>query len=111
MWLIKMTINDEILILANQLANAGKKPTVAMIKGKLSKQVTLPVIISTLKVWKHDPNFISLTEKESETKEESNPVTDTDKFKDSLHDELVQMKQEIKELKQMIKQLIEQQKC
>lgn len=105
-----MTINDEILILANQLANAGNKPTVAMIKGKLSKKVTLPVIISTLKVWKHDPNFISITEEINEKIEANNTVTETDTFRESLHDELAQMKQEIIELKQMIKQLIEQQK-
>lgn len=102
-----MTINDEILILANQLANAGKKPTVALIKAKLNKKVPLPVIISTLKVWQHEPNFISKPEEECDITEESN--TEADSYRQDLNDELAQMKQEIIELKQLVKQLIKQQ--
>jgi hypothetical protein len=44
-----MTIIDEISICANQLANAGKKPTVALVKAKLRQAVPLPTLISTLK--------------------------------------------------------------
>ncbi|MDX2368587.1 MAG: hypothetical protein QNK36_09340 [Colwellia sp.] len=103
-----MTINDEILILANQLANAGKKPTVAMIKAKLNKKVPLPVIISTLKVWQHEPSFISKPEVKYDMTEVTNTVAETDNFRQNLNDELAQMKQEIIELKQLVKQLIEQ---
>jgi len=105
-----MTINDEILILANQLANAGNKPTVAMIKGKLNKKIPLPVIISTLKVWQHEPNFISIPEDKYDISGKINAITDTDTFRQNLNEELVQMRQEIIELKQLVKQLIEQQK-
>ena len=104
-----MTINDEILILANQLANAGNKPTVAMIKAKLNKKVPLPVIISTLKVWQHDPSFISKPEEKHDITEGTNPALETGNFRQNLNDELTQMKQEIIELKQLVKQLIEQQ--
>ena len=102
-----MTINDEITIIANQLANAGKKPTVALIKSKLNKQVALPVIISTLKVWQHDPTLLSLPEEKSINAEEANTTENTDDFRQNITDELAQMKQEIIELKEMIKQLIE----
>ncbi len=113
--LIKMTINDEILILANQLANKGSKPTVALIKSKLNKKVSLPVIISTLKVWQHDPSFISLAEESVDTSKDkktkkNTSEKETDLFRQSLNDELAQMKQEIIELKQLVKQLIVQQK-
>lgn len=113
--LIKMTINDEILILANQLANKGNKPTVALIKSKLSKKVSLPVIISTLKGWQHDPNFISLAKESTDTSsdkktKENTSEKETDLFRQSLNEELAQMKQEIIELKQLVKQLIVQQK-
>lgn len=108
-----MTINDEILILANQLANAGNKPTVAMIKAKLNKKVPLPVIISTLRVWQHEPNFIAKPdEKHNITKgaKTTDSAVETDSFRQKINDELAQMKQEIVELKQQVKQLIEQQK-
>ena len=52
-----MPITDEIIIIANQLANQGKKPTVALIKTKLTKAVPLPTIITTLKGWSHDPEL------------------------------------------------------
>jgi len=105
-----MTINDEITILANQLANAGNKPTVALIKAKLNKKVPLPLIISALKVWQHEPNFISIPETSVEVKEEKDTTEETDTFRQSLNEELVQMKQEIIELKQLVKQLIKEQK-
>ncbi|MFT5852661.1 MAG: hypothetical protein ACI87J_002639 [Colwellia sp.] len=110
MWLIKMTINDEILILANQLANAGHKPTVAMIKAKLHKKVALPVIISTLRVWQHEPSFISKQEAQCDITEETNIAVEADNFRQNLNDKLEQMKQEIIELKQLVMKLIEQKK-
>lgn len=108
-----MAINEEILIVANQLANAGNKPTVALIKAKLKKKVPLPVIISTLKTWQHDPSFITMSET-SEEKHEINcdikDTADTNNFRKQLNDELGEMRQEIFELKQLIQLLIKQQK-
>jgi len=48
---------DEINAIANEIANNKQKPTVALIKGKLSNNVPLPTIIATLKHWQHDPAF------------------------------------------------------
>jgi len=107
-----MTINDEILILANQIANKGSKPTVALIKTKLKKKVPLPVIISTLKTWQHEPSYIALPEEKQTVieKENANSLNKTDTFEHELHNELTSMKKEIIELKSLVKELIKQQK-
>jgi hypothetical protein len=105
-----MTINDEITIIANQLANAGNKPTVALIKAKLNKQVALPIIISTLKVWQHDPTLVSKTEEQNITTEKAKNTASTDNSQQNISDELTQIKHEIIELKQILKQLIKQTK-
>ena len=108
-----MTINDEILILANQIANAGNKPTVALIKAKLNVKVPLPVIISVLKNWQHEPSFISKPNEINDIKQKdqvADTTGETEIFRQNLNDELAQMKQEIIELKHLVQQLIEQQK-
>jgi len=51
-----MTNFERITIIANQLANAGKKPTIALIKAKLPNPVPLPQIIGSLKSWQHEPD-------------------------------------------------------
>jgi hypothetical protein len=106
--LIKMTINDEITILANKIANQGSKPTVALIKTKLKKQVPLPVIISTLKTWKHEPELISFSDKKQGGNEAKNINLSIDKnnVENELSDELANMKKEIFELKTLVQQLI-----
>lgn len=107
-----MTINDEILILANQIANSGRKPTVALIKTKLKQKLPLPVIISTLKSWQHDPSFIAFSEEKQAIfeKEKSDSKVNTKPFEQELQDELASMKKEILELKQLVQELINQQK-
>ena len=104
-----MTIQNEILIAANQIANKGNKPTVALIKTKLNKKVPLPVIISTLKTWQHEPNFISLLENKVDINEPANKTKVSTLFEQSLYDELTYMKKEIVDLKNLVKQLIDQQ--
>ncbi len=105
-----MTINDEILVLANQIANDGNKPTVALIKAKLTKSVPLPTIISTLRAWQHDPSFIACPqESESNKVKTSIEHCEKDSLSKYLSEELDQMKQEIIELKLLIHELIAQQ--
>lgn len=48
---------DEINAIANEIANNKQKPTVALVKAKLSTNVPLPKIIATLKSWQHQPEF------------------------------------------------------
>jgi len=57
-----MTIKDEIVAIANQLANEGVTPTVAKVKAKLSGAAPLPTIINTLKSWQHQPDKTSFND-------------------------------------------------
>jgi len=112
-----MTITDEILIAANKLANAGKKPTVALIKAKLSKAAPLPLLISTLKGWQHQPDFVTAINEKDDISSQS-----TDETKDSLREnevvkaliqetlaeELKQMKDELSDIKQLIAEMSKQ---
>jgi hypothetical protein len=104
-----MTITDEILVLANRLANDGNKPTLALIKGKLSTKVPIPTIITTLKGWQHDPSFIDFPENKA-VNIETPKSAEADELRVVLNEELAQMKQEIYELKVLIKELLSQQK-
>ena len=104
-----MTINDEILILANQIANKGHKPTVALIKNKLTKKLPLPVIISTLKAWQHEPDFISLTQAQDHDSQLNQAPATHNTFEHNVQQELAKMSKEIDELKQLVQQLIDNQ--
>ncbi|MBU2924661.1 hypothetical protein Q4530_15535 [Colwellia sp. 1_MG-2023] len=103
-----MTINDEISIVANKIANEGNKPSVALIKTKLNKKVPLPTIISVLKNWQHEPSFISLPEEKHTDVEckTDNPPTEKRSFEKDVRDELTSLKEEVLELKTLIKQLL-----
>ena len=115
-----MTVTNEILICANKLANAGIKPTVALIKAKLKQQVPLPTIITTLKAWQHQPEFIAVINKEKEQIKRDKPTSITSELLDSLidndslkkviqqslHQELSGMKSELSEVKLQLKALM-----
>lgn len=112
-----MTITDEILIAANKLANAGKKPTVALIKAKLSRSAPLPLLISTLKGWQHQPDFIAATSTQDNTNSQSSDKTNSDLrendavkalIQQTLAEELKQMKTELSDIKELIKELSKQ---
>lgn len=105
-----MTINDEILALANQIANNGQKPTVALIKGKLTKTVSLPTIISTLKNWQHEPDFVAQSQESKQATIEASNDSETEPLRQLLNEELAQMKEDIVELKTLIHELLAQQK-
>ncbi len=102
-----MNVNDEIIAIANILANAGKKPSVALIKSKLTKPTPLPLIVSTLKQWQHEPERIQLSHNETITIEKENqplePIT-----MQSLQDAITPLEQELSEIKQLLQQLLQQ---
>lgn len=112
-----MTTTDEILIAANQLANEGKKPSVALIKAKLNKSVPLPLLISTLKGWKHQPDFIALPNIKAEYSDQSIEKQKSDLsnnaivkvlIQETLSDELKQMKKELSDIRALIENLCKQ---
>ncbi|MEW6992447.1 hypothetical protein AADZ91_17410 [Colwelliaceae bacterium 6441] len=100
-----MTINDEILAIANQLANQGKKPTVALVKTKLAQPAPLPQIISTLKTWQHDPDFTQIKQAEMSNNQVEEHPENVDIS--ALVDQAISpLREEIRELKVLIEQLI-----
>ena len=52
---------QHIVDAANQLGREGKKPSVALIKSRLTQPANLREIIETLKTWQFDPNAKELT--------------------------------------------------
>ena len=44
-----------IIGLCNQIAKAGKTPSVALLRNKSNRPLAIPEIIQTLKSWKEDP--------------------------------------------------------
>lgn len=106
-----MTTSDEILTIANKIANKGNKPTVALIKAHLSKKVPLPEIISVLKTWQHDPDFTALTEDNDGVSATELPYTQEKGHLNelALQQELSGIKEEIIALKTMVQTLINQQ--
>ncbi|KGJ96124.1 hypothetical protein [Colwellia psychrerythraea] len=117
-----MTIIDEILICANQLANDGKKPTVALVKAKLSQRAPLATLITTLKNWQHQPDFITPKIKGDGKIEQDEFTNNSSALLDSLIDsgaikkviqqsldqELAEIKNELITMQLQIKHLTEQ---
>jgi predicted transcriptional regulator len=117
-----MTVIDEILICANKLANAGTKPTVALVKGKLTQRAPLAVIISTLKNWQHQPDFIAPAINEEQEVNDDLSTKNTSELLESLLEngvikkviqqslavELTELKKELAEMKLLINNLGEQ---
>lgn len=91
-----MTNFEKITIVANQLANDGKKPTVALIKAKLSEPVPLPQIISTMKSWHHEPENCTFS---------ALKVTENSKDEGSIEDQHIMLTQE--QFDQSIKQAVD----
>jgi hypothetical protein len=112
-----MTITDEILIAANKLANAGKKPTVALIKATLNQPAPLPLLISTLKGWQHQPDFIALINEPKKVTSQSlnqsklnlqeNKVLKA-LIQETLAEELKPLKAELSEIKLVVRELSKQ---
>ncbi len=105
-----MSVAEEILIIANKIANQGKKPSIALIKPHLTTNVPLPVIISILKSWQHEPDYISLKSgngpemvpKEAEEITDKHLLWVIDKALVPLKQEIEQLKIEISQLKKVI---------
>jgi len=106
-----MTNFEIITIIANQLANAGKKPTVALIKAKLPSPIPLPQMISALKNWQHEPENCILPEnnasedvKEKDSQTESEETLTLGQVNALIERALAPIKAELEEVKKQLKQ-------
>ncbi|NQY62651.1 MAG: hypothetical protein HRT38_02820 [Alteromonadaceae bacterium] len=103
-----MSISDEIFIIANQLANQGKQPSVALVKAKLSHSVPLPKIVGVLKSWQHDPSYISLDKKLEKEKPVEKSSANYPELEQMIEKALIPVHQELSEIKSLLNKLINQ---
>lgn len=105
-----MTITDEIIIIANRLANQGKKPTVALVKTRLRKSTPLPTIISTLRSWQHDPKLIEMTVESKDVETEQKHLTSiSSEIEKDVMQALQPIQTELLELRALVNELSQQQ--
>lgn len=101
-----MTLSDEISIIANQLANQGKTPTVALVKSKLTQATPLPNIIKALKNWQHDPTFISMNVDTNDTNEQQdNKTFENEEWSYLIAQAIQPLQTELKEIKAVVVEL------
>jgi len=101
-----MTTFDEILIIANQLANQGKKPTVALVKSRLTNSFPLPTIIKVLKSWQHNPEFVSLKEEKICEQNLTTKQLEKQELELTIEKALTPIKLELADIKSQLAQLI-----
>lgn len=96
--------NQQISMIANQLANEGKKPTVALIKSRLTNSLPLFEIINTLKTWQHDAALVQANgiENEEREKDKLTEAEGNDLVLKIIDEKLRPLKQEIAEIKQLL---------
>jgi hypothetical protein len=105
-----MTTTDEITLIANQLANQGKKPTVALVKTKLRKPIPLPTIITILRNWTHDPKLVELVIESKETLGEKPTSTSlSPEIEQAIAKALQPIEAELAQLKALVINLAKQQ--
>lgn len=100
-----MTIYDEISIIANKLANKGKKPSVALVKTKLKSPVPLPTLIKALKSWQHEPDVID-NKAESE-KVQSELPSSSSELENAIEQAIAPLREELTEIKILLKEVLE----
>lgn len=103
-----MSLTNQITVIANILANEGKKPTVALIKSRLPSPAPLNEIISILKSWQHDPSLVQLNEPAINKTIEISPINTelTPEIIQRIVAEQVEpLKKELAEIKQLLIQL------
>ncbi len=104
-----MTTSDEISIIANRLANAGKTPSVALIKSQLNQTIPLPQIIAVLKNWQHDPKFIQAKDQKVSSIKHSPLTPDNQEISALIAEAIAPLQKEVSELKQLLQKLLDNQ--
>ncbi len=91
-------MHSEIYRIAYQLSLQGKKPSVALIRARLSKPTSLPDIIEALQQWKLTPE-LGKDIKPTTSQNEQPPMADTD--------ELTVIKQRLDELDTKVEHILQ----
>ena len=100
-----MTTIEQIISIANQLANQGKKPTIALIKTQLTSPAPLPVIIATLKNWRHEPNNTPPLQPTADQQSSNENQHITLMIEQAVKQAITPLQQEIDDIKAILKKL------
>ena len=94
---------NEIYQIAHQLDAEGKKPSVALIRAKLSTPISLPVIVQALQKWKMSPEL-------GETSAAANDDTQvtSEASQEQLQQRVHKLEQRVCQLEQQLSQLLGQ---
>ncbi len=101
---------QDIFAVARQLTREGKKPTVALVKSRLSKPVPMRELLEALKVWRHSPETIVETEDGTNDQQAPQPSSHDTATTEQLiaaaiaplQDEIMTLRAEINALKKII---------
>lgn len=101
---------QDIFAVAKQLTREGKKPTVALVKSRLTQPVPMRELLEALKVWRHSPETVTETENDTKNQQELQPsVPDTAATEQliaaaiaPLQDEIMALRAELNALKKAI---------
>ena len=101
-------MEQQILAIAKQLKKLGKKPTVALVRGKLSNPVPMPLLLRTLKQFEMmTPEQIDALDdgltanSQQATTTETSQLTELKQQFDAMSKELAQVKKELSNIKKM----------
>ena len=98
-----MKVSEEITIIANELANNGKQPSVALIKAKLTSAVPLRIIIDTLRGWHHEPDYTECRYSDNDAK--TKPAVEKSELNQAIALALAPIQQELAEIKRQLAEL------
>jgi len=91
-------MENEILTIAKQLVAQGKTPTIALVKGKLSRRVAMPILIQALQRF----DSLSIQEQQAITTQGAPAAMSNSSEQESLADQVVSLRQDVNELKKQI---------
>ena len=108
-------MHNEIYQIAHQLNAEGKKPSVALIRAKLSKPISLPVIVQALQQWKMSPQLgeSSATQSsaaQSSAAQRNEAEVTIEASQQHLQQKVIQLEQRVCQLEQQLSQLLGQSK-
>ncbi|MFT5879637.1 MAG: hypothetical protein ACI86X_000742 [Moritella sp.] len=90
---------QHIIAAADQLAREGKKPTVALVKSRLSQPASMRNIIEVLKVWRFNPDTAVPADKVQSGAAEADSQSDTPSTEQLIAAAVTPLRQELAALR------------
>ncbi|MGD8171184.1 hypothetical protein ACQEXU_05975 [Vibrio sp. TRT 21S02] len=87
-------VTEELHGIMQQLQNQGKEPTVALVKARLSSNVPIPALITTIKTWKN-ANRVPKVEIAATESNENNRIEELEKKVADLTSRLIALEKKL----------------